>query len=457
MRVVLFISIAKKIAEIGCDVVLDAERYLYDETPVSVRPKPSKNVVVVKPANTEHVSEIMKIANREKIPVFVRGGGTGLSGGAVPVLDGIVISTEKMKNIEVDPDNLCITCDAGVTLRELTAFAEKAGLSFPPHPGSDEATVGGMVSTNAGGVRAMKYGVMRNYVLGIEAVLPSGEILRLGGKTIKNNAGYNLMHLLIGSEGTLAIVTRVVIKLLPPPGKTFTLAVPFNEPEGAIKTVTEILKSGIVPLALEYIEKEALEIGEKVAGKRWPPKGEANLMIILDGRNEDELIEISEQIHRISSVNGAMDVFVAQGAKEQKHLLEIRSLIYEGIRDMVIEILDVSVPPSKIPEYLKRCNLVAEKMGFKVVNYGHAGDGNIHQHPFKIDDWESKYPFLKNEFFRIAKELGGSITGEHGIGIVKKDDLKEFISETEMRLMRKIKQIFDPFCILNPDKVVDCN
>jgi glycolate oxidase len=441
----------------GFDVCWARERisYLYDETPPNLGVEPSENVLIARPKDAREVSEMLKIANRKGIAIFTRGGGTGISGGAIPTASGIVLSTERMKEIEVDVANLCAVCGAGVTLRELIKEAEREGLSFPPHPGDESATVGGMVATNAGGVRALKYGVMRNYVLGIEAVLPNGEIIRFGGKLIKNNAGYNLMHLLIGSEGTLAVITKVVLRLLPPFKRTATLAIPFSSIQSAIEAVVDILKEGIIPLALEYVEREALEVGEKISGKRWPPKDEANLMVIVDGRGEEEVISLAERIEEICSQKGAGNTYIALSAKEQRDLLEIRSLIYEGMKDAVIEILDVSVPPASIPEYIGKCNSEAEKVGIKVINYGHAGDGNIHQHPLKVEGWEERYPELKRTFFRIARELGGSITGEHGIGIVKKSDLREQLSQVEYDLMRRIKQVFDPEGILNPGKVVE--
>jgi glycolate oxidase len=439
----------------GFQVYCDS-KYLYDETPEFVRVS-AKESIVLKPQTTEEVSKILKIASSKRIPVFVRGGGTGLCGGAIPTKRGIIISTEKLRRIEIDANNFCAVCGAGVTLEELIKYSESHGLSFPPHPGSESATIGGMISTNAGGVRAMKYGVMRNYVLGVTAVLPNGKIIRLGGKTIKNNAGYNLMHLLIGSEGTLAIITEATIKLLPPLKKTATITIPFEDANMAIKCVVQILRSGIMPLALEYIERPALEIGEEVSGKKWPPKGEANLMLIVEGKSYDDILSICEKIEEICREMSAVEMFIATGIKEQRDLLLIRSLIYEGLKNDVYEILDVSVPPAKIAEYLERCNEAAEELGFKIINYGHAGDGNIHQHPLrKRDDEHAKeeYEKLKTEFFKIAKELGGTITGEHGVGIVKREDLKKFLSEEEYSLMLRIKEVFDPYNILNPGKVV---
>ncbi|AGK61461.1 FAD/FMN-containing dehydrogenase [Archaeoglobus sulfaticallidus PM70-1] len=446
-------QIAKILRDSGVEPYTDASGYVFDETPETVRIEPCRDVIVVKPRNTEEVARVMRIAYEHNIPVFVRGGGTGLSCGAVPTKTGIVLSTERMKRIEVDAENLCAVCSAGVTLGELINAAESKGLSFPPHPGSESATVAGMVATNAGGVRAMKYGVMRNYVIGLKAVLADGEVLSLGGKMIKNNAGYNLMHLLIGSEGTLAIITEVVLKLLPPFRETLTLAVPFRCVEDAIRIVPKIMIESM-PLALEYIEGEAITYGEKASGKRWPPRDKANLMVILDGDSKDDLMRKAERVAEICERSNAVDVFVATG-REEKDLLAVRSLIYEGIKNDLIEILDVSVPVAKIPEYIRKCNDVAEKMGFKVINYGHAGDGNIHQHPMKRVGWEKDYEGLRMRFFEIASDLGGTITGEHGIGALKKDHLKHFISEREYRIMQEMKRIFDPKGILNPGKVVD--
>ncbi len=444
-------------------VIQDAiEDYFYDETPETVRPEASRDVVVVKPSKTEEISEIMRLANEKKIPVVVRGGGTGLSGGAIPLKPGIIISMERMNRIlEIDTENLMVVCEAGVTLRELLDAIDKVpGLSFPPHPGHEGAQIGGLVANNAGGARAVKYGVMRNYVVGLEVVLPTGEILHLGGKVIKNVTGYDLLHLIVGSEGTLCVITKVTLRLLPEPGATYTLIIPFNRTEDAIKTVPELLKSGIVPLAIEYMDIAAIEAGERVTGKKWPYKGgEAHLMIIVDGKDENELIAISERIEEIASKNEAIDVFVGTSRKEQRDLLDIRSLIYEGLKEDTIELLDVSVPIASIPEYVNRCKIFAAKLGLKVLNYGHAGDGNVHQQIMKSglrkEEWRKKYEKFKSFAFSLARELGGYITAEHGIGFVKKKDMYKLLPKKTIELMREIKRVFDPNNILNPGKVVD--
>ena len=434
------------------------EDYLYDETPKRVRPEASREVVVVKPGSNEEVAKILRIANEKGVPVVVRGGGTGLSGGAIPIKPGIVISMERMNRIiEIDTQNLVAVCEAGVTLRQLLEEVEKIpGLSFPPHPGHEGAHIGGLVANNAGGARAVKYGIMRNYVLGLEVVLPDGEVLELGGKVIKNVTGYDLMHLLIGSEGTLAVVTKVVLKLIPKVGDTYTLVIPFERTEDAIRTVPEIMRSGIIPLAIEYMDIEAVKVGEAVTGKRWPYKGgEAHLMVIIEGRDEDELLKLSEEVEKIAVGNGAIDVFVGTGRKEQKDLLEVRSLIYEGMREKTVDLLDVSVPIASIPEYVTKCKKFAEEVGIEVLHYGHAGDGNVHQQILEVEGWEEKYPKFKNFAFQLAKKLGGYITAEHGIGVVKKEDMYSTLPEKALELMRKIKLAFDPNNILNPGKVVD--
>ncbi|RLI80124.1 lactate dehydrogenase [Archaeoglobales archaeon] len=432
----------------------NVEAYLYDETPKDVAPKPNKNVVVVKPSSVDEISKVVRYANKNRIPIVVRGGGTGLSGGAVPIKPSIVISMEKLNRIlEIDTQNLTVTCEAGVTLRALIEAVERVGLSFPPHPGDESATIGGMISTNAGGVRAVKYGVMRNYVLGLEVVLPNGEVLKLGGKVIKNVTGYNLMHLIIGSEGTLCIVTKAIIRILPKPKKNYTLVIPFDGVSDAIESVSRILNV-ITPLAIEYIEVEAIKYGERVVGKRWVSKdGEAHLMLVIEAKDEDELIEIAEKIEK--ACKNPLNIFVASSVKEQRDLLEIRSMFYEGLKDEIIDIMDVSIPIAKIPEYLKRCNEVAKNLGLQIITYGHAGDGNVHQHPLKCENGEEKYAKFKKEAFKIAKELGGFITGEHGVGFVKRENLAEFLSQNELELMKGIKKLFDPNGIMNPDKVVN--
>ncbi|MDI9642877.1 MAG: FAD-binding oxidoreductase [Archaeoglobaceae archaeon] len=424
--------------------VYENESYAYDETPKPVAPKPAE-FVVVKPSNSQEVSEILKFANSKRIPVFIRGGGTGLSGGAVPTRRGILISTEKMKEIEIDKKNRFAICQVGVTLEELSRTAERHGLSFPPRPGAESATVGGMIATNAGGVRALKFGVMRNYVLGLEVVLPNGEIINLGGKTLKNSSGYSLLHLMVGSEGTLGVITKAIIRLLPPLKEMSMLAIPFKKTEDALNFAIEA-SLYTTPMAIEFMEKKAVEIGEKVSGKRWVKKeGEAHILAIFE--HEEEAEEVAEIALKFDPV----DVFVPS-PKEQRDLLELRGNIYVGLKNMIIEILDVCVPPAEIGKYLKRSEELALKYGIQLITYGHLGDGNLHQHPLIYEDWQKSYPKFRRELLKLAIDHGGVISGEHGIGVVKKEEFREFYPK-QYNLMKEIKKVFDPNGILNPDKI----
>ncbi|WP_290624062.1 MULTISPECIES: FAD-binding oxidoreductase [unclassified Archaeoglobus] len=421
--------------------------YAYDETPPLIAPKPANKFVVVKPKNANEVSEILKFASKRRIPIFTRGGGTGLSGGAIPTVEGIVLSTERMTEIKVDRENRIADCGAGVTLKQLDDAVFKHGLSFPPHPGAETATVGGMIATNAGGVRALKYGTMRNYVLALEVVLTNGRILEIGGKTIKNSSGYSLLHLFVGSEGTLGIITRAKIRLFPQLRDMTVLAVPFSTMEDAMDCVVEI-SAKMLPLALEFMEKKAVEVGERVSGEKWVSRdGEAHLLMIFESFDE------AEGAAAISEKFGAINVYAATTKKDQDRLLKIRGLIYEGLRKDIIEILDVCVPPAKIAEYYRKSNEIAARYGVDLITYGHAGDGNVHQHPLIYDDWMNSYFNFREELLRLAVSYGGVISGEHGIGVVKTKELAELFPD-QYRIMKEIKLLFDPQGILNPGKVV---
>ena len=429
------------------EVFSPSDAYKFDETPSAVAPIPAESFVVVKPRSSDEVSAILKLANERKIPVFTRGGGTGLSGGAVPTAEGIVLSTERMVDIEVDVENRIAYCGAGVTLKDLDDAAFKHGLSFPPHPGAETATVGGMIATNAGGVRALKYGTMRSYVLGLEAVMADGRILKLGGKTIKNSSGYSLLHLFVGSEGTLGVITKANIRLFPQMAEMTTLAVPFPSIEQAMACVVEV-STKMLPLALEFMERRAVEIGERVSGERWVSKeGEAHLLMVF------ESFEEAEKAAEIAKAHAALEVYAATTKKDQDRLLKVRGMIYEGLRNSIIEILDVCVPPAKIAEYCKKSNEIAARYGIEMITYGHAGDGNVHQHPLIYDGWENSYFEFRKELLELAVSYGGVISGEHGIGTVKAKELAEMFPE-QVEIMAGIKSLLDPNLILNPDKVV---
>jgi len=299
----------------GKEQMLD---YAHDEFPgtqISRIPR-----AVAKPVNTRQVSDIMKWANKTKVPVTPRGGGTGLCGGCIPAPGGIVLSLEKMNRIvEIDGANRMAVAEPGVRLMDFYRAVEKENLFFPPHPGDESATIGGVIATNAGGSRAVKYGVVRNFVKGIEVVLPDGEIVQLGGKLLKNSTGYSLLHLLVGSEGTLGIITKAIISLISPPKAYMTLIAPFNDLENAIRVVPALSKSGIQPMAVEFIESESIRVAEDFLKKRWPCReGKAHLMIILDGSSEDEVFKTAEEIGVLCGEYGASDVFVADSPKKQR-------------------------------------------------------------------------------------------------------------------------------------------
>jgi len=428
------------------------EGYLFDETCISVRPKPAQNCIVVKPKDSQQISKILRLANERKIPVYPRGGGTGLVGSAIPTKDGIVVSLERMKHVEVDKDNLIAVAEAGVTLRELIDAAEKAGLSFPPHPGDEGAQVGGLVACNAGGARAVKHGVMRNFVKGIEVVLPTGEILNLGGKLLKDNMGYNLMHLIIGSEGTLGIITKVILRLCPKSECTITLVLPFNSRHEALSIVPRILTSGITPLALEYVERELMERSAMHLGEKWNIEGKVFLIAILSG-TQNEVYYEAEKIDQVCKEGGGLEAYVAERQDEQETILKIRSNIYTALKDNSVDILDTTVPPSKVGELADAIDKIAEKYSAYIPVYGHAADGNLHTHIMKKD--VENYEKIKSEIYEAAVSLGGVITGEHGIGKIRTRELKKFVSPKGIELMKGIKRLFDPNNILNPGTILD--
>ncbi|MCK9356273.1 MAG: FAD-binding oxidoreductase [Dehalococcoidia bacterium] len=430
--------------------------YLADETYLGVLPKPADNVVVVKPANPKEISEILKLANKEKTPVYPRGGGTGLVGAAVPTRDGIVLSLERLdKVIEVDKENMMVVSEAGVTLEHLLKSVENADLLFPPHPGDEGAQVGGMIACNAGGTRAVKYGVVRNYVKGLEVVLPTGEIVTMGGKLLKNNTGLDLMHLIIDSEGILGIITKATMRLYPKFGATATLVVSFDDRRAAIGMVPKILQAGVIPMAIEYTEKSLMEMTAKHVNMTWPAKqGTAQTIIIMAESNEDQLYGMCEQISSIAEKNGAVDVLMAETSAEQTTILKIRSEVGNAVKSKVCDALDVTVPPAAIPDMLDALDKVGEKYGIFIPVVGHAGDGNLH--PNMMWEYEKKgvLKAAKHDIYEAAIKLGGVISGEHGIGKTRLEVLPMNIDPKSRELMCGIKKLFDPNGILSPDSAI---
>ena len=445
---------------VGSEWVVSAreaiEGYLYDETPPPLRPKASEDVVVVKPGNAEEVSKILILANKRRIPVFPRGGGTGLAGACIPTMSGIVLSLERMNSITVDSENLMAEAEAGATLKDLIEAADKAGLSFPLHPGDEGAQIGGLIACNAGGARAVKTGIMRNCVKGVEVVLPTGEILKLGGKILKNNVGYDLMHLIIGSEGTLAIITKAWIKLQPRDAASATIVIPFEKREQALGMVPKIFQEGIIPLAVEYVERNLVEKVAESLGLKWPcTSAEYQLMTILSEPSEDALLGVLEKLLDLCERLGALEPVVAETRKEQDEILKIRSEIYSTLKPDMVDILDTTVPPARMIDLIKIVNELEKKHGVYMPVYGHAGDGNLHVHLMKWEGWtDEKYDELRRIIYEKTLELGGTITGEHGIGYLRKRYMEKVLGGKAIELMRAIKRVFDPNNILNPDKVL---
>ncbi len=433
------------------------ESYLVDETALAVRPEPAENVVLVKPASAAETAAILKLANDERTPVFIRGGGTGICGGAVPTSDGILLSMERLDKIEeVDRDNLMVVVESGVPFGEMLKAVEDAGFFFPPHPGAENAHVGGLVALNAGGVRALKYGVVRNFVKGLEVVVPTGEILTLGGKLLKNNQGLDLLHLMINSGGILGVITKVVFRLCPRFSHSGTLIVSYDNRHEAISSVPEILQSGVIPLAIEFIERDIIEISANTLGMKWPAtKGLAYLLVILTGDSEDEVYAQGEKVSAICEQNGCTDILIAERGEEQAAILKIRSEVYPSLKKNVADVLDITVPPASIGIMMDRVDEIARRNNTTIPTYGHAGDGNLHPHVMNDLAERGILRDVKREIYWAAIELGGVITGEHGLGTVRLPDLDLYPDGKTWELMRGIKNVFDPNNILNPGSGLD--
>lgn len=446
----------------GSDYVLSdfaqLESYLHDETEQAQKWEPNSDCLVVKPATTEEVSKILAYANEHKLPVIARGGGTGLCGAAMPTMPSIIVSMERMnKIVELDSDNLVVTVEAGVTLEQLMhELSETSSLFFPVHPGDEGAQIGGMVAENAGGVGAVKFGIMRNHIKGLKVVFANGEVAQLGGKLLKNNMGLDLLHAIIGSEGTLAFITEVTLKLYPKSNASATLIVSFDDPYSACAVVPQILQAGILPQAIEYMDRDvALYAAEHIGQAYSPSKGSVDIMIIMSEKDEDTMYAILEEIVEICEAGGAVDSIIAESSKEQRSLLEVRSNVYTAYKEDIIDALDMAVPPASVPQFMADVNAIAAKYGTTAPGVGHIGDGNIHHFILKVDGKKPDYvDDFRNEMYDTALKFGGTITAEHGTGKTRKKHMSQQFGETEIQIMRRIKLAFDPQGILNPDTIV---
>ncbi len=417
--------------------------------------------VVVRPANVAEVAAVLKLCHDDRLPVTPRGAGTGLSGGALAVHGGVMLSIGRLNRIlEIDEENLMATVEPGVITQVLQETVEKRGLYYPPDPSSrGSCFIGGNVAHNAGGPRALKYGVTKDFVYGLEAVLPTGEIIRTGGKLYKNVTGYNLTQLITGSEGTLAVVTKIILKLVPLPRFKRTLLAPFPDVRSAVRSVVRILHEKITPAAVEFMEQDAVRAAERKRGLTFPcSEHPALLLIEVDGMEEAVLDEQAGRIAEVCMAEGAPDLFPAETPDKQKFLWDMRRSIGEAVKSIsTYKEEDTVVPRSRLPELMEAIQAVESKWGIDAICYGHAGDGNIHVNILKRDmsdeRWNRVLPDAIRDLFTRVVALGGSISGEHGVGYVQKEYLPIALGPVERGLMRRIKAEFDPHGILNPGKL----
>ena len=416
---------------------------------------------VLQALSTEDVSAVLKYCNERCIPVTPRGAGTGLCGGCVATHGGVVLSTEKMKKVlEVDTRNMTATVEPGVLLMEFPKALEGTGLFYPPDPGEKTATMGGNAMTNAGGMRAVRYGVTRDYVLGMEIVLADGSVLELGGKNVKTSSGYSLLNLLIGSEGTLGFLTKLTVKLVPEPRVNLSLLMPFDDLDACIGAVPKVLACGCDPTAVEFMEREVISCAETYLGKQFPDtSADAYLLVRLDGAGEEALRPSIDTLTELALRIGARDVLLADTDERKESIWNARGAFLEAIKGSTptMDECDVVVPRDIIPEFVHRMVEIGKNEKIRIRCFGHAGDGNLHIYVCRdgLDEteWKNKVASVMRQLYDEAKVLHGAVSGEHGIGHAKREFLRESVGEKQMELMRGIKAVFDPKGILNPGKV----
>lgn len=417
--------------------------------------------VMVEVLSTEEVSKVMKHAYENNIPVVVRGSGTGLVGASVPIHGGIMLNMTKMNRIlELDEENLTLTVEPGVLLMEISKYVEERDFFYPPDPGEKTATIGGNINTNAGGMRAVKYGVTRDYVRGLELVLPNGEILEVGGKVVKNSSGYSIKDLICGSEGTLAVITKAVLKLLPLPKKTVSLLIPFPNLDMAISTVPKIIKSKAIPTAIEFMQREVILAAEEFLDKKFPDNSsDAYLLLTFDGNSTEEIERSYEKVAELCLAEGALDVLIADTDERKQAIWSARGAFLEAVKATTTEMdeCDVCVPRNSVADFIRYTHELQEQFNVRIRSFGHAGDGNLHVYVLRDDmneeQWKKKLAEVFESMYKRARELNGVVSGEHGIGYAKRAYLFEQYNEEYITLMKNIKLAFDSKNILNPGKV----
>ena len=415
---------------------------------------------VVFPGSTDEVARVLKLATQTETPVVTRGAGTGLSGGSLPVPGALVLCLVKMDRIlELDKANLTLLCEPGVATLKIAEAAAAAELFYPPDPGSMRvSTIGGNVAENAGGLRGLKYGVTRNYVMGLEVVLPSGEVLWTGNKCVKDVAGYSLRDLFIGSEGTLGVITRVLLRLVPQPAARKTLVATFSRMDAAAQSVSEIIAAPVIPCTLEFLDRTTIRCVEDYAHIGLP---ECEALLLMESDGHPAAVEHeAAQMEAIARKNGALTVEVARDALESTRLATARRSAFSALARVAPTTIleDVTVPRSALAEMIRFVNTTARKHGLRIGTFGHMGDGNLHP-TFLTDERNAdemhRVELAFDEIFTEAIRLGGTLTGEHGIGLAKKAHLRKFAGDASLRVMRELKRALDPKGILNPGKVLD--
>ncbi|WP_276090134.1 FAD-linked oxidase C-terminal domain-containing protein [Pedobacter sp. JY14-1] len=418
--------------------------------------------VVVKPADTATIATLLKFCNKYLVPLTPRGGGTGLSGGALPVHGGVLLSMERFKSIiEIDTDNLQATVEPGVITEEFINAVAEHGLLYPVDPSSKGSCfIGGNVAHGSGGPRVVKYGTIREYILNLEVVLPTGEVIWTGANTLKYASGYNLTQMMIGSEGTLGIVTKIVTKLIPKSQHSVLMLASFGENEQACAAVSAIFRAGVTPSALEFMERKGVEWVIRYDDIRFDLKDDANafLLIEFDGDDMDMIFKDCEKVNTVLEEFDCSDVLFADTAQQKEDLWRMRRTMAESVKsNSVYKEEDTVVPRAALPKLINGIKEIGSKYGFESVCYGHAGDGNLHINIIKAgmsdEDWKNKLKDGIREVFVLTAALGGTISGEHGIGLVQKEFMPIKYSEVHLNLMRSIKRVFDPNGILNPGKI----
>lgn len=445
------------------DVVADESRLVFDNIPAEYLTDAlgrlrGEAAALVFPLSTEEVGGVLRYAHEHQIPVTPRGAGTNLVGSTVPLQGGIILDLSRMNRIlELDRDTLTITVEPGILLQDLQAYVEGEGLFYPPDPGEKASSLGGNISTNAGGMRAVKYGVTRDYVRGLEVVLADGTVLQVGGRQVKDASGLSLKHLLIGSEGTLAVITKCVLRLLPKPACSVSVLVPYADLETGIRSVLTILQADANPTAVEFMERKVVALGEEFSGVQYPcPQAGSYILLTFDGQ-ENEVEANLERVRALALANGALDYAVLEDPAQAADIWKVRGALVKAVEAVSEqEPVDIVVPISRTADFIAFVNELEAASGVRMVSFGHAGDGNVHLCVVRGDrdaeTWERELHAVMDRAYHKAYELGGVASGEHGIGVSKRRYFLRESNRENLIVMNQIKDALDPLHILNDQK-----